>query len=493
MSNSDIDRLAGLIWSSVKLRGTILLIAFLGLMTMWSSLEDGNKKALDTDKTICYALSQVLQVPNPQIYCVNVGIFSSRVINEQVRAGIAALPNAYRNSDVLKSMLEQYDRERRADYDTKLPFSFVGINSSLNINTLSLAKVAPFIALTVIAAVVILEFQERYYKREMTRLLKKAHQDELSLAWARSRFFVGVPYDHKEESGGRFPFGRIVGPSPESLFLAALYIGFIYSLVILLRGFSDNVVHLTDSVFFSYVFAFYAALFLTVWLLLNTRNAYRSQREPLDRRNGIANASSVLSLPWLRVTVAAVGLASFGLPWLMRLERDQSVRYIHVHAYLLSNGFHFLLHQTPLLDNNGHPILISPQTFGEIRIQLWFSILFLLICVLDSLGLPGRYRVFGSLLGKLCLWISLAILFLSVNYWVYMCVLWYQLTLGVPWPVVVPNFNGVSMINFAPAYGFWIFTGCCAFLIASSFRADRLATKEAPLETTLVVAENSEA
>ena len=161
MSNSDIDRLAGLIWSSVKLRGTILLIAFLGLMTMWSSLEDGNKKALDTDKTICYALSRVLQVPNPQIYCVNVGIFSSRVINEQVRAGIAALPNAYRNSDVLKSMLEQYDRERRADYDTKLPFSFVGINSSLNINTLSLAKVAPFIALTVIAAVVILEFQER--------------------------------------------------------------------------------------------------------------------------------------------------------------------------------------------------------------------------------------------------------------------------------------------------------------------------------------------
>jgi hypothetical protein len=496
MPDGDIDRLAELIWSTVKLRWTLLLLAVLSLLIVWSSLENGNKNAPETDKKFCAILALDIHLQNPETFCVaDPEENRARVVIEEIRNGISALPSAYQNPSGLLQTIRMYDDDRLSKYQLALKFSSGPAEGSVEVNALLVAKVAPFIALVLIAAVVILGFQEKYYKNELTRLLKIANREELPLALARSQFLSDFSCAVVKENGRRFRRGPMVAPAPETLILGALYFGFIYSLAILLRDFWDNVVHLTDSVFFNYAFAFYAAVFLTVWLLLNTWRAYRLFPEPPERTSMKAEsqASRVFRLPWLRVAVAATGLASFGLPWLMRLEGDLWTWPPNVHAYLLSNGYHFLTHQKPLLDNFGRPILISPRTFGEIRLQLWIAIIFLIVCTLDAAGLSRKAPVLGSLLRKASIWMSRGIFFLSLNYWVYMCVLWYQLTLGVPWPLVAPDFKGVSMINFAPAYGFWIFTCCCALLITSSLRSDREPIVEQGVDAALVMPEKSEA
>src|ERR1700739_4824749 len=471
----DIEQLAKLISGSIKLRGTILLICIVALMIVWSSLENGNKTAPAVDLQFCMemiARPDITQtVPDfkaffsPQKNWARVGIDRVRQGLTEPLASAIYRPN---QEQTVKQRFEEYDKKRKETYQLKLQLPYAEAGGPVVINALSLAEIAPFVVLALLAAVCVLGFQEDFYKVQLTHRVRGAGQDERAMALAKSQFLMGISDRMDARNKRSFRNDWFVGPPPGGLILSSLYAGFLYWRALLLRESADNVVRLKESVFFSYSFVLYAGAFVVGWLVLNTRKALLSQRASLGLEEGNALRTKTATGKWWVPSAAAfAGLASFLLPWLMHLQGQY--RPLHIQGKVFWAGYHFLF-RGPASALDG--IQIAPRILYEIRIQVWFSILFFILCAVRGL-LPRLGGRSSTLLPKACLWMSIGALFLSLNYWFYMCVLWYQLTLGIPWPFLLLDPRG-SMINFAPGPGFLLFTCCCASLIGASLRADRV-------------------
>lgn len=180
MASDDIDRRAELIWSTAKLRSTSILIAILASLVVWSALEHDNTKARDCDINYCKRLAPELSFPwNNLSNCTTTG---SREAIESYRE----LP---RHS---KQILDRYDQDIKLAY--VLPTHIPGAGEAeVDFNALSVAKIVPFVAEVFLCAMIILGFQEEYYKERLTDLLERTETDRRSVALARSEFLAGVP------------------------------------------------------------------------------------------------------------------------------------------------------------------------------------------------------------------------------------------------------------------------------------------------------------
>ena len=71
------------------------------------------------------------------------------------------------------------------------------------------------------------------------------------------------------------------------------------------------------------------------------------------------------------------------------------------------------------------------------------------------------------------------VLFLAVNYLIYMAVLQYESMTVNPWNDIIPTLGssiGPSMIAWDPAHGFWIFLACSSALVLISLRGSKTQT-----------------
>jgi hypothetical protein len=169
---------------------------------------------------------------------------------------------------------------------------------------------------------------------------------------------------------------------------------------------------------------------------------------------------------WLKIFLAVVGFVSLVLPWAN--GPGFSGHFLR--------GFRFLLRQ-PILNQVGDVIFVSidPSIFLEIRIQVTFALLFLLVCGLSGgRGLRGN-ELFSTPFRRAQKMLAILVLFLSLNYLLYMAILeggselednpfltkWFSKAYGMPMNV------------YDPSYGFLIFLACCFGLIWLTFREQR--------------------
>jgi len=475
------DRLAELVWRTIKLRISLLVVACVVLLIVWSALSIGDHRAQEIDAELCRQLVDESNEPvrpplapvlSADIFCAPNGarsyIEAGRASNEMFspaywsrvgQSGVSVLSQRYK--DKLKQFAE-YDAKRRTAYRLDIQLSSQYSSGNIVVNALSVAEVVPFCILVLLAIVLLLGFQQASYKSQLQTLLANSKEDS-ALASARSQFFVWPP------SLTRSRATDCLVLSPDGMAMLALFAAILYLLGGVLSAFIPNVAHLTESIFFNYVFVLYSAAFVITCLLIVSRRFYLRPTPPFVP-SVVGNDNREQSRgwqQWLMVALALIGFGSLLLPWARGLGSIPAL-----------DGYQFLVKQDLVRefgDVRQYPI--DPRLFRAMRVQVAIALLFLLVCGVDA-ALWDRLAASVARAGRgIRAMLGVATLFLCLNFLLYMGILEYQSEVGTPWlftnvfsQALLEHSTSYSIVFYDPAYGFLIFLACCLVLVWLSLR-----------------------
>jgi hypothetical protein len=496
-SNESEIRLAELIWRTVKLRVSLLVLTIVVLLVVWSSLSNGNQEAQKIDTTFCEylvdhentvrkmaqeqaskSLGELLKkngiksgMPGtpPLVFSsedmCHVG--SSRDWIEITRHTAEELPweSTSTVDFVTKAANERtkafhdYDTRRREAYRLEIHLSSEHSSSTIIINALTVAKIIPFCVFVVLTIVVVLGFQQSAYRRHLRALLRDKAEDHLSQAMAEAQFFA-APF-HQVTSHPE----KYLELSPVALATGTLSIVVVLLLFGMISTFILTLLHLTDSIISSYPFALYVSLFLLTWVLGITRRSYLENNRPAsEQRDEDAWKPLSKGSRWLTICFASMAVLSLAFPW-TTASPDDDIPF---------RGFQFLLKQRPTGELFTYTTYaLSPPIFRDVRIQVTIAGTFILICALDALFRSHRAKPALAFLHEVRRFLAVCIFGLSIYFLLYLGALQYESAYWVPWldkltHLGSTNAKGYPMIYYNPAYGFWIFLACCLFLVLLS-------------------------
>jgi hypothetical protein len=493
------NRLAELIWRTIKLRIWLLILCILALLVVWSALINGNEEARKIDDKFCVFLvnqdnemQKLLTLDingsghgrvqpvlkTPEDYC---GKWSteSRVYIESTRYNDETIWVPYSQPtppDYVTRILSDnrrafpsYDNQRRGAYRLQLHLSSEYSSGSVEVNALSVAETLPFCVFIILTIYFILGFQDNAYRILLRSSLEKLSDEDKGLSLAQAQFFGSSRY-------------RIL--SPDRLATATLLIAVLVLLVKVISLFILNLVHLTDTIFSGYPFKLYLSLTILGAMLLFARRGYL----PLQSRRKNVFALTVIRLlrhlnkcqlwlkrrlprlvrlasrfsEWPPVIVAILCFVSLLLPW-----ADSGGDEIA--------GINFALKQAAHENMKSFmSYAINPRVFNEMRFQLYVALLLAIVCALYVL-IPRTGTVTKALKrARICL--AWGTTFFAVNFLIYLAILQYESMTPTPWPMDIQFHEGgafakgESMSLYNPDYGFWIFLGCCAVLALISLK-----------------------
>ncbi len=347
-----------------------------------------------------------------------------------------------------------YDLRRRDAYRLQIQLSSEYSGSSIVVNALSVAEVVPFGVFLILALFTILGFQQASYRTQLRTLLENDSGHGRALSAAKAQFFAGPPL--RDGLGLKKHF--VV--SPEAIITSSLCFSVIVLLLSVVSTFILNLVHLTDSILFSYPFALYASLVVLTWSLIVTRKAYlggdrRGHESTRLLMKRLQKFSNVLTLSFV-----TLGLLSLALPWAVSDSFEAAFK-----------GYQFVLKQrsTGRLINYT-TYALDPKIFRDVRLQVSLALVFLLVCALCALLGSHLGKRLAAVLVHAQSLLAFVVFFLGVYYLIYMSTLEYESLFTGPWLdrlSAYPFFSGsegASMMLFDPAYGFWIFLCSCLTL-----------------------------
>lgn len=466
-------RLAELIWRTFKLRASLLILSILVMLITWSALITGDRKAATVDDMFCghlvdennqiqngltaaenkYLKSKGTPTVQPIIFsaqdtCVapisRTWIESTRY-NDKTLGQLPGLPDEVKNIySARPKEFQDYDADRRAAYRLEIQLSSTYSASSVEANSLSVAEAVPFCVFIALAAYFVLGFQQANYQAQL-RVLHKADngdKSDMPLKRAQAQFCTGTPRD----PGSAFIESLVL--SPERIATGTLLVGAVILLVAVVSAFILDLVHLTDSIFYSYPFALYASASVLSTLLVLTRRFYftskRAGRDLISPR--LAEKQSTFAR-WLSVGLVAFGFLCLFFPWATDSGGGDSYK-----------GYDFALS------------LYGEWVFSEIRIHIGVALIFLLVCGVHALFF---WRARGKL-GKMLLngqrALAAGTLFLGINYLIYMAILEYESIIPTHWPMDLTDSSPMIEVN--PSYGFWMFLTCCLVLVWLSLKTE---------------------
>lgn len=266
--DNDTDvRLAELIWRTVKLRVSLLILTNLVLLVVWSSMASGKKQAAAVDVEFCkeFVAEQNKTTPAVELsdrdWCTASGartfLEGARAANgillrgwgslyqdETTREGATKILKMYNEQ---KQILDEYDTKRHDAFPLQVQLSPEYSGSRIVLNGQFAATLLPFCALIVFSIVLVLGFQQVSYKRQLeSSLPPTGYADALDRATriARGQFFAGL------DTGSHFASWGLI--SPETLTIGCLYLLFGVALFSVVVSVISDLVHLTDSVLMSY-------------------------------------------------------------------------------------------------------------------------------------------------------------------------------------------------------------------------------------------------
>ncbi len=317
-----------------------------------------------------------------------------------------------------KKAFQDYDIQRNAAYRLQIQLSAESTSSTVTVNALTVAKIVPFCVLVVIAIVTILGFQQSAYRRQLRFLLRNKQNDELSRAMAETQF-LAPPFQPMKSLEKRF-----FELSPTSFGIGSLLIASVFLLYEIISTFALTLVQLTNSIILSYPFALYASLVLLSAALAVTRKSYienSGQAECLDE--DLSKRRSRASR-WLAIVLGVLGMVSLVLPWANESTEDADPAF---------RGFEFLLNQQPIGTLfNYTTYRLSPPIFRDVRILVTIAVIFILICILDSLrpSSTNRIATFSHESRRI---LAACVFGLAIYYLAFMALLEYESLFWVPW------------------------------------------------------------
>jgi hypothetical protein len=457
------ERFAELIWRTVKLRVSLLVVSAVLLLVTWLGLTNGNAEAQKLDMEFCNHLesetAKALSNLWPQAYkttdripvCTPQG---ARLFIESGRAFDAVLPLEGDAFSKKKAELAEYDQKRRAAYKLEIGLSSEGAESKVIVNALSVAEVVPFVVVLILSIVVVLGFQQNAYRRLLRSLLNDTKSgEELNHGIASSQFLSGFDISSPADVGTWMVL------SPEGTAIWVLLTAVSYLLLAVLAAFVINLIHITNSIFLNYLFALYALIFLLAVALWRTRIKYQAHPEKRPKKTSrLLAIARWFHSPWGACSLAATAVFSIFLPWTTSGLK----------------GYRFVLRQKPLSQSYGHSQYpVDPRLFFEIRCSLVLVGLFLASCVISSISERRAKTVWTKTLRRVNWLFALTTLFLTLNYLLYMGTLEYlSLTdtdFSYAWLLGSLNKDGgYPMSLYDPAYGFVVLLFCCLTLSWSS-------------------------
>jgi hypothetical protein len=504
-------RLAELVWRTVKLRVSLLILSILALLVIWSALINGNQEAQKIDAKFCvYLVNQDNDVQKSEIDTIResepnskqhatildpadtCSTHASRIWIESTRYHDETIPLESslifpKIAGILKDRpkaFADYDVQRRDAYRLQIHLSSEYSAGSVEVNALSVAEVIPFVLFIVLAAYFILGFQDTAYRAQLCALLAEDKDEADGLRQARTQFLTGPPLRNDSS------FARHLVISPEGLATGTLLIALLVLFVKVVSVFILNLVHLTDTIFSGYPFKLYLSVSVLILLLASTRRSYCPSRSfacKLGLATAVQRCSHHLSgclawlerkrspafklltnvkkqgprfFRWLPAALAVAGSLSLLLPWAVGGLKEDSIAGVNFavkqHAEGQSRGF--------------AEFAINPTVFDEMRFQMYVALVFLLVCFLHAVWHP---RVIGSvakIVRNMQTFLAAGVLFLAVNFLMYLGILQYETMIPTPWPMDIfdlqggPIAKGWPLSFYNPAYGFWIFFACCLIL-----------------------------
>ncbi len=473
--DNDTDvRLAELIWRTVKLRVSLLILTNLVLLVVWSSMASGKKQAAAVDVEFCkeFVAEQNKTTPAVELsdrdWCTASGartfLEGARAANgillrgwgslyqdETTREGATKILKMYNEQ---KQILDEYDTKRHDAFPLQVQLSPEYSGSRIVLNGQFAATLLPFCALIVFSIVLVLGFQQVSYKRQLeSSLPPTGYADALDRATriARGQFFAGL------DTGSHFASWGLI--SPETLTIGCLYLLFGVALFSVVVSVISDLVHLTDSVLMSYPAALLALAFTLALFLSKTRRRYAQLFPRPSATRERRTRWSFVMFHWKEAALAVVGLISLLFPWARGIA---SLR-----------GYNFILRQHGTAQLAGLVSFpIDPKLFLELRAQMVVAVAFVLVCGIHAVLSVRQYRLSATLLARVQYPLAVVVFFLILNYLSYMGILQYGDNFAAnPWPSLMSIVTsdarayGLPMLFFDPAYGFIVFVASCLGLI----------------------------
>src|SRR5579864_2107344 len=136
---TDEKRISELLWRTIKLRASLLLISIVILMVVWSAVLSGDQRAKMVDVEYCEKLNASMAVPDTKFAHVGPAIDvafvcsegAARYSLEGVRASNTLFREALANSSEAarkfyfdrQNLLSEYDSKRKSSYDFRIQLS----------------------------------------------------------------------------------------------------------------------------------------------------------------------------------------------------------------------------------------------------------------------------------------------------------------------------------------------------------------------------------
>jgi hypothetical protein len=477
-TSADETRISELLWRTIKLRASLLALATVVSLIVWSAVLSGDQRANVVDAEYCQKLialgdSSIAPIgakPSQAAPMVDVtstcSASSSRSYIEFARVFNAFLRDATGNSSeaarksytARESLLSEYDSKRKSSYNFRIQLSSEVSSGEMFVNALTVAEVVPFVILGLAATVVILGFQQRAYR---VRLALLAHKDKDSTvsALARTQFFTFSTFAAKQNPQGiKWPVMSV-----EGMAIRGLAVALIITSAGLLFAFAENVVHFTDSIVHNYLSNLYGFAFTLAFWLVYTRRSYRETLEPAASSTA-AKGSRVSFRAFIELFLVAIALATLLLPW------------ASTPSGLSLKGYSFILPERPRAGIAGSSFFpVSPQLFSELRWQLAIALTFVVLCGIETLRRRRVNPTGTRWLYALRRAMAVLTLFWSLNLLLYMGVLEYESIQGTSWGIqnvmMAPFLGqgvGLPLDLYDPSYGFLVFLAACFALIRFS-------------------------
>ena len=478
----DESRIADLIWRTLKLRISLLVVIIVALLLVWSAMSNGKRQAQGVDQEFCQQLiaEQSKRTPiltlEPAVWCTPQG---ARNYNEAARFGNDFLLTAwqalgedesskeqadriFQQYKAIKDILDHYDVKRYEAFPLQVQLSSEYSGGSLVLNGRVAAELLPFFAMIVFSIVVVLGFQEAAYRRELQNILRKPGQSagNHAIAIVRGQFFAGL--DSKPHSG----VSSLGVLSPERMAIGTLYVLFATCFVFVVVSVISDLVHLTDSILLSYPAAILGAALIFLLLLANTQKRYRALASGVEESKEKAKGWVIRTIQWAVLVFSLVGILSLLFPWTSGADALQ--------------GYRFLLRQKGVSQPGGVvQFPIDPSIFRELRPQLTFAVAFVALTAIRAVLYLRRIRSPFNGMTKVQYVMAVVVLFCCVNLLTYMAILQFGSGFAAnPWPTLMSiaveesHEYGAPLLFFDPAYGFLVFLACLVVLIGSSFRSE---------------------
>jgi hypothetical protein len=466
------ERLAELIWRTIKLRVSLLVVTALVLLVVWSALSSGDARAQQVDIEFCRKLAAESTVlpfapTSADTLCVartaRNDVEAARITNERRRIDWLGMVGTDQNAAARllrdyagkKAEFDAYDESRRASYPLQMQLSSGYSVATATLNGQVVAKILPFCVMGVLSLVILLGFQQAAYRRQLVKLLRENRTDsDRALSDSRSQFFGGVV-----EGAG---LGEMFVLSPEGLVVGGLYALLLIPFGAVLFTYAADIVNLTSSIFLSFPCAVLGASFVLATLLWRVRAIYQLHGAAAKdfRRKAACGLRSRMGRR-VQGAVAIIAGVSFLFPWASSGGPSPL------------SGLGLLLRQRSVVRVGQFVIYpLDLRILFEVRIQLVCAILFLLSVGLNAALGSSNKMVLARALRRAQTLLAVLMLFLSLNFLLYIGIL--EVGGGLTDNTFVTNFlekvAGLPMSFYDPSYGFVIFLLCCFPLIWLSLR-----------------------